>query len=219
MNLEQEVERIAEQYRCEGYRVIRRPAAADLPPFAQGYDVDLVAFRDGESVLVQVKASRKELQEDQQLLRLAEAVDHQPGWRLDLVVLGAGSPLRVAAQASEPPVEKILESLADAEQMTRAGALSASCVISWAGLEAAMRHAARNAGLELANHSPPVLLRALYSDGLLDRDEFDRLNAALEIRNAVAHGLALPSIDPAVPEYVTGVARKLLTPNGKNHHS
>jgi hypothetical protein len=50
----------------------------------------------------------------------------------------------------------------------------------------------------------------LYSHGLLDRPDFDGATAALRIRNTIAHGLALPSLDPAVLPFVANLARKLM---------
>jgi hypothetical protein len=37
---------------------------------------------------------------------------------------------------------------------------------------------------------------------LLDSTDFDGLNAALRIRNTIAHGLAIPSLDPQVLTFV-----------------
>jgi hypothetical protein len=49
---------------------------------------------------------------------------------------------KIAANASEPPPEKVLEDLATAEQMAQRAAATAAFVQSWAALEAVLRRAA-----------------------------------------------------------------------------
>src|SRR5258708_1722562 len=207
---------VAEKYRCEGYQVVSRPSADDVPAFARDHQVDLIAYKGNEQVLVQVKASRHELRDDPKAIELAELVNGQHGWRFDLVVLNQEPDFdKVSPEASEPPAETIEERLADAEQMSNTGELQLSCVMSWAGLEAAMRHAARAAGIEVKSAAPSFLLGALYSEGLLHRNEFNQLNEAMKIRNALVHGMMIPAINASVPQYVVEVARKLLSENGK----
>jgi hypothetical protein len=217
MDIEQALAQVAEQYRCEGYRVILHPGGGDVPPFAEGQEVDLVAYRDEEKVLVQVKVSREDLRDDAGAIRMAELVNSQPGWRFDLIVLNPnGSAYQVSPDASEPPLERIEQNLASAEQMSNTGELQLAFVISWAALEAAMRYAARGSGIEVKSAAPSFLLRALYSEGLLHRNEFDQLNEALKVRNALVHGMMIPAVNPSVPRYVVGVARRLLSENGKS---
>ena len=214
MDFEHAVAQVAEQYRREGYQVIPRPGPDQVPPFVQGHDVNLLAFRDGEKVLVQVKVNREDLQKDRQLVPMAEAVNSQPGWRLDLVVLNADAPAyRVSPGASEPPREDIRRNLDQAEHLAKTDGLPVAVVMSWAALEAAMRYAARRAGIEPGNGAPSFLLGALYSKGPLHREEFDRLNEAMKVRNALAHGMTVPDIDATLPHYIVSVARRLLSPD------
>jgi hypothetical protein len=115
-------------------------------------------------------------------------------------------------------VEKILEGLTQAVQLSASGNLPGSLVMSWAGLEATMRQAIKGSRTEVENSSPVYLLRVLYSDGFLAREELDQLASALEIRNALIHGLTVPAISPAAVQYVVSAAKKILTNNGKNGH-
>lgn len=216
MDMDQELAGVAQKYRDEGYQVTLRPQGGDVPPFAVGQRFDLVATKGDERVVVLVKENRAALRQDTAALRLADLIEAQHGWRLDLVVLNREAPGEdVSGDAAEPSLAKIEQHLARAEQMSDSGELSLSCVVSWAGLEAAMRHAARAAGIAVKSAAPSFLLRALYAEGLLPQGDFDRLNQAIKVRNAVVHGLQVPAIDPTLPPYVAGIARKLLAENGQ----
>ena len=86
--MEQEtLERVAQRYRDEGYQVVVRPAAEQIPPFIADFEPDLIAIRGNESVIVEIKVNRMDLSSDHQISHLAEIVNSRPGWRLDLVVL------------------------------------------------------------------------------------------------------------------------------------
>jgi uncharacterized protein YutE (UPF0331/DUF86 family) len=211
MDLEKAIESVASQYRSEGYQVAVHPNASQAPPFAAGLLVDLLATRGDEHVVVLVKESAEALRKDPQSLRIAEAVNAQPGWRFDVVVLnGSSRTERLAREAAEPSVDAILRNLEHAERTAQAGDPSTSFILAWASLEAAMRRTVRASGLELPNISPIFLLRTLYSNGLLEREEFDRLNGYFGLRNSVVHGLEAPPIDSEPILYIVGAARKLL---------
>jgi hypothetical protein len=51
------LERIAKQYRDEGFEVSIRPQQLDLPDFLQGLEIDLIAKRPDVTVVIEVKRS------------------------------------------------------------------------------------------------------------------------------------------------------------------
>jgi len=215
MSYESELAQIGEQYRAEGYDVFLRPQASQIPAFAAGFGVDILAARGEQKVLVQVKETMADLENDTTTARIAEVTERQPGWRFDLVVLHRNpDDEKMANEAAEPPVEHLLKSLDSAERAARTGDFASSFLIAWSSFEAAMRRAARDAGIRVGRYSPEFLLQSLYSNGLLERDEFDKLEKNLVIRNAVVHGLEVPNVDAALPLQVAGAARKLLALNG-----
>jgi hypothetical protein len=216
MNFENELKVIAEQYRSEGYEVTLRPQPSQLPPFADGWKVELLATKDAQKVLVQVKRNQEDLKRDPDSPRMAEILGAQPGWRYDLVVLGEGRPREpIAEGAVEPPLERILQRLDEVERGARAGQVASSFLVAWASLEAAMRRAARAAAINIKSGTPEFLLPALYSNGLLESEEFGALQGLVRSRNAVLHGLEVPGIGPEAALAVASAARKLLAWDGK----
>ena len=118
MDITQEIARYADKYRADGFTVQVLDETGRVPDLPGVEGADLVATRNGERVVVQVKQSLAELRRDDQSGRIADAVQGKPGWRYDLIVLG--QPARsedVVTEASEPPANDILQSIARAEQL------------------------------------------------------------------------------------------------------
>jgi uncharacterized protein YutE (UPF0331/DUF86 family) len=204
-------EETAAQYRDEGYGVIVRPRGDQVPAFAAGFQPDLIATRGNEGVIVAMKRNRIDLSRDPAVLRLAEIVDTQPGWRLDVVVLEAVTALEKAAlDAAEPSDEQLAEILKTADELNDRGYSSSACVVACGGLEAAMRRL-RDEGRPYGGATPTELMQILYSNGLLSRRQFDRLREAHKIRNQVVHGLVPPGVEPELVRYVIATTKDLLS--------
>jgi hypothetical protein len=217
MNNQQQLQKVKDKYDREGYEVVVLPRGEDIPSFARAYEPDLIATKGGEKVIVQVKKDRSDLAKDRSLARLAEITNAQPGWRFDLVILEAQSPMEeLASQADEPSINKIEQLLAHAEQSAEAGDTLSAFVVAWSGLEAALRYRSRAAGL---GHAKPVgatvLIRTLYSSGFLSSAELRRLDKANRTRNQIVHGFVTSRIGRNEVDYVVSLARRLLQDKSK----
>ena len=62
--------------------------------------------------------------------------------------------------------------------------------------------------------TPTELMRTLYSNGFLSREQFERLRESYKIRSQVVHGLVPPKVDPELVHYVTATARYLVSGEG-----
>lgn len=211
MDYEQELERVAEQYREEGYGVVIRPTGGQLPAFAAGFGADLIATRGHENALVRVKMTRTDLAADPTVAAQASVVNEQPGWRFDLVILRKDDPFsRLARHATEPSVGQIEETLHGAERLADAGFLPAALVQAWAGLEAVLRRAGRGAEPGM----PPIggeLLAGHYGSGSLSKEEYTALKQSFQARGEIVHGFAHGSISAEALTGVVEAARRLLT--------
>lgn len=204
------LERVAQRYRDEGYDVVVHPGGDLVPTFLSGFQPDLIATRGKESAVVEIKTNRVDLSNDPYITRLAEIIEAQPGWRLDLVVLESESTVDRAAQdATEPTEDQIFQTLRSAEELADKGYAPSACVMAWAGLEAAMRRIRDDA--ELYGRTTPIeLMRALYSNGFLSREQFDRLRDSFKIRSQIVHGLVPPRIEPDMVRFIAATARSLV---------
>src|SRR5947209_1556067 len=73
-------------------KVVLHPKPDDLPLFAKDFKVQILARKDNGGILTVAKDSPSELQADQDVARYLEIVAKQPGWRLDVFVLGPEVP-------------------------------------------------------------------------------------------------------------------------------
>jgi uncharacterized protein YutE (UPF0331/DUF86 family) len=178
------LDRIAQRYRDEGYGVIVRPNGDQIPPFVAGFQPDLIAVRGHEGVIVEIKLTRSGLAKDSQMIEKA------------------------SQDALEPSDEQLAEILEAAEQMAEKGYTPYAYVVAWGGLEAAMRRVRDEAEL-YGRTTPAELMRILYGNGFLNREQFERLREAYKIRTQVVHGLVPSRVDPALVGFVTATARYL----------
>ena len=212
MGFEEELERIAQTYRDEGYVVLAHPGDDQLPEFAKSSVVDLLATQDQEGILIRVKKDRVDLRADPGVAKQAEITNSQPGWRYDLILLGQQNPVQRAARMSgEPTIGQIEQMLDEAEVVIKNGSPRAGFVLAWAGLEAAMRRYAQLSGLDGRIYTQPtVLVREVYGVGGISPDDFHRLEAARHLRTEVVHGLAPSAIESTTVQGVIDTARRLL---------
>ena len=116
---------------------------------------------------------------------------------------------RAAQDAAEPSDEQLARYLKAADELADQGYSPYACVVAWGGLEAAMRRIGDQAQ-SFGRTSPNDLIRALYSNGFISREQFNKLKDADKIRSQVVHGLIPPEVDPALVRDVTATARYLL---------
>ena len=183
-----ELERVADEYRARGYQVVVSPSPLELPDFARDYPPDIVARGESDSVLVEVM-NRPSKAERDRIRAIAERVDRQPGWRFVVV----SSPLEeLGSLPTEslrlPAPAQIERTLAEAAWLKSNGFLEASTLLYWAGVEAAMRLAAKRYGIDMPRPDTWSLMRELVSNGVLPRDLYQRLSNSFRVRSAVAHG-------------------------------
>lgn len=183
-HLAQFVQQVARRYVDEGYKVVVEPRASDLPGFLKGFHPDMIASKDDEHVVIEVKRLVAPPLE-QGLQSLAIAVEKQPGWRFDLVVY-------------EPPVDRsfavassrsIESALKDATRLFSEGRKAPAFMFAWSALEAiARRVLVRHVDEALGDKTSTELLKNLVFHGFLSDMQFRELVALNKLRNSVAHG-------------------------------
>jgi hypothetical protein len=213
MNFDQLLNTVAERYRTRGFNVILRPGQDDLPPFAKDFKVEILATGPDSNVLASVKATPSELEADPNILRYAEIIEKQPGWRFDILVLGPESRLpKQERQASEPSEDEIRHRLDEVERLLQAGFSASSFSAAWGALEAAMRRRVRADGGDAGwGTTPRTMLNDLYSSGAISTSVRRDLEGLFPVRSAIVHGYSAPVVDPGAVRFLVDTARRLLT--------
>jgi hypothetical protein len=203
------IKQYADWYSSQGYEVSVDPAPRDLPEFLRTLAPDLIARRDSENVVVEIKTSSPASFE--QVQRLARALEHRPGWKLRVVYADLPDP------EWQPPPE--LPNRADlSARLAAVGAANGNddqsrvrFVLLWSIAEAAARHRLASLGIPPTRRiSSSALMKTLLTEGIIEDERYAVLRRALAVRNAIAHGFLNQSIDPTLVEAVRTTADDLL---------
>ncbi|MEK6405541.1 MAG: hypothetical protein AABN34_01115 [Acidobacteriota bacterium] len=195
---------VAEKYRQLGYKVTVSPPSKELPRFLSKFRPDIIAEGPDESVVVEVTSSGKE-RGATYWKELSRIVQRHPRWRLELIADASKRRMRQTMN-KELARKRLLEGQRLADQ----GMLAASLLITWSAVEAAMRLAAKQNEIDLLDQRPAVAISRLYTDGVLERQEYDFLVDVFGVRNAVAHGFYQGKIRRTVLKKLHQIGLRLL---------
>ncbi len=84
------IRQYADWYAQQGYQVSVEPPPRELPEFLRTLAPDMIAHRDGENIVVEIKTASPASFE--QIQRLASALEHRAGWKLRVVYADLADP-------------------------------------------------------------------------------------------------------------------------------
>lgn len=194
-NIEREqLLKLAEEYRHQGYEVSFHPSPEDLPNFLSSYRPDMIVRRGEEAVVIEVKTrSSLSAASTEYLRNLAQVVEQHPGWRFELVVTNPGDTTYSQEAEESFQAHEIKSRLQVARQLSEQHPESA-ILYSWSLVEATLRLVAEKEGLSLKRFDPLYLVKQLTTEGVISRSEYQLLMNALSLRNAIAHGFKTTQI-------------------------
>ena len=171
IKVDRRLRQIASSYRKQGYRVIV-PAGADaLPPFLHDCHPDVIAEKEGDRVVIEVKASRA-LKGSNDLVELADKVAAEAGWRLELVTVGTDPDY--ADLLAPDWLERMLRAAAPGTEITY------RCIYLGEVLSYLIRGFAAVNNIRIRDKTTLHLARELVYRGVLDQDTLDRIEDAID---------------------------------------
>ncbi len=200
-----DLRRLARQYRDEGYEVIVQPSPPERPDFLRDVEVDLLAKRGEETVVIEVKRGGGP-KPDERLRRLSSLMKDRPGYRFDFIALKATR--RPPGGAIDD--RELCGRLRETDILLGSGSLNAALVVSWSAAEGALRLLAAREKVKIETESPVLIVKTLFSQGLLDREQYDLLERAIRYRNAAVHGFRAEGIHEAVVRGLVHFAKSIL---------
>jgi hypothetical protein len=188
---------VASSYRKQGYRVTSPPPTDALPPFLHDCQPDLIAEREDDHVVVEVKPAGS-LKGANDLVELAERVAAQPGWRLELVTFKDKDP--DAAVISPQWLQQILEPTNEA--------LTCAYRIEVVGF--LLRAIALRMRLRVRDKSAVGLAHELAFNGHLDEAVVQRIDDAFRWQTNLLRGQQSPPSAAEQAGELEGLCRELL---------
>jgi uncharacterized protein YutE (UPF0331/DUF86 family) len=190
----QALERIARKYEKEGYKVQISPSPSELPEQLKTFEIDLMARRGDETVIVEVKSARSEKM-PVEIARLAELVNSIPHHRFDFVAVQRESTLGRDEWLDPIALRTRIE---EADQVFQRGQFEASIMLLWSATEGILRLLAGREHLTLSSRGPQTMVKTLYSQGILDKGQYEVLEQAGRLRNLAVHGFKVQPVDDHV---------------------
>lgn len=202
---------LAQDYERSGYRVVLQPDRTLRPPFLANFAPGLLAFKDEENVVGDVWL-REELVGNSAFLQLVEAVDANPGWRLDISVINPDELPIVGPLAQEMTTAEIRERIATTRYLLASGQKDVALLIAWSALETSLRQFAKEYDTEIDRPQTAALIKRLVWLGLLNQSDYERLQRALRYRNLTAHGFHTEDISEELVEEIIAQVEGLQYP-------
>jgi len=200
---------IAEEYRNQGYTVIEKPSPEQLPDFLSNFHPDVLARKDNETTIIEVK-SRSSLAKDSQIKDLAGLLHNRPNWNFELVITGDDMPFGDLEDVRPFKQDDILQGIVAAEKLLGEGFSEAALMVAWSTSEAALRLLIEAEGLALDRLEPPYILKQAATNGVISREDYNFLAQTMKYRSALAHGFKTVGFDPAIVKELVGTTKRLL---------
>src|SRR5207248_1964749 len=105
----------------------------------------------------------------------------------ELVVFPPDNGEQLPRHGTELGISDIFSLTEEASRALASGARRAAFLMAWAAVEAAMREAARQEAIPLDTKVPSFVLQTLYVDGPISREDYDRAEQCLRVRNSLVH--------------------------------
>ncbi len=199
----------ADWYSQQGYQVSVHPSPRELPEFLRTLAPDLVARRNGENIVVEIKTSSPASFE--QVQQLARVLENRAGWKLRVVYADLADP-EWTPPPELPEIQELSELLASAGSVDGDDDRSRlQFLLLWSIIEGAARHHLSSLKIRPTRRiSSSALLKMLLTEGIIEEDRYALLRRGLAARNAIAHGFLNQTVDPALLEDLRNTAGRLL---------
>jgi hypothetical protein len=207
------VQQLREQYEREGFQVIERPGPEEFP-FEVGYfghyRPAMLARRGDENIVLEVRDPYR-LSIERLTERMEEIRGHK-GWRFFLVSVDDVVPHDAPGLQGDPPAWPYLETVAEeALRISASGPDRIALLAVFSALEGVLRKTAVTEGIPVDRLPAPLLITALYDQGLVPFEAYQPLNAALKVHRRVLHGYDAPAEEiGAAVQVVAECVRELL---------
>lgn len=201
---------LSREYRNQGYEILVYPKSKDLPDFLSNYCPDMIARRDDETVVIEVKSRRSfDLSSSQYLRNLAQVIEKHSGWRFELVIINPEEPVYLAKAEGILQENEIRSRLKIVQQLALQQPESA-ILLSWILVEATLRLIAEKERLNLSRIDPVYLIKIVATEGIISSSQYKLLMNSYSLRNTIAHGFKVKQVNQDLVYELTNMIEQLL---------
>jgi hypothetical protein len=201
---------VAREYRQRGYKVIIEPHAEQLPAFLASFHIDMLARNAEENVIVEVR-TQDSLTGIPKLDAIAQALHDKPSWRFELVVTNPKDRSAISFKdAVSLEHSDVLYRLAEARQLLSQEHGEAALLLAWSATEALLRSIAANENIRVEQANPRLLIKSLFTGGVLDSEQYQTFQQALQARNMIVHGYKEQHSSASSLEMMLSIADQLI---------
>jgi hypothetical protein len=181
-------EQVARRYLEAGYDVIFQPKPPLIPFDLGGYRPDILARKGGLNLIIEVKSNFQAAASYERLRGVIEETRLHEGWRFVLVTERDVAEANFPDDSNQPSWEEIEGGIRNADKLEFMSEHQAAYLLLWIAFEQTIRKLSIEAGLPLDRLAPAIMIRQLYSEGVLSMAQFDAALSCFQIRNLVVHG-------------------------------
>ena len=200
-DVDRRIRQVAATYRRQGYRVTDPGTSAAIPTFLHGCTPDLIAEKEGDHVVIEVKRASA-LRGANDVADIAERVAATPGWRFEVVALPSES--ETTGGSASDWLNIMLRRRAHDDDMTQ------QCIYLAVVLERLLEIVASHEKLRVREKTGRKLAAELAYHGVIDQTLLERINTAFSWRSELVHGTATPSSPVEQASEIESVCRELL---------
>lgn len=204
---------LEERYTGEGFEVVRQPGPGDVPFELFGYRPDLLARKEEQHLLIDVRTPGLPLPMEQ-MAEVAREVRKLPGWRYHVFTLDDVPEDAPGVPGPLPAWPELRRRVDEAVRLAQSCTSPEAAVLAlWSAVEGMLRKKAEDAGIPVERKPLPSLLGILYSMHELTLQQHDALRAALGIRGRLIHGYGADAREvAAASRRLVELAQELLRP-------
>ncbi len=188
--------RVAECYSYQGYEVIHQPTVHQLPFNLERYSPDLLMkLSSSQGFIVEIEDGSANLSINR-YSEIAKIVAQHNGWRFLLITGEDATPIAEEDIADHKLTRsQILHRKERIAKLISIGEHEAAFLSLWIFSEILMRRHARQALIPIDRLPTILMIKHLYTQTEISLNQFDRLIALNEVRNRVAHGFPVKSLN------------------------
>jgi len=188
--------KVIECYSSQGYEVVHQPHNQELPFDLNGYSPNLlVKISADQGFIVEVKDVAADLAISY-YRDIAKNVAEHSGWRFLLITGEDATPIAEEDISDDKLTRpQILHRKERIAKLISIGEHEVAFLSLWIFAEILMRRHARQSLIPIDRLATILMIQHLYDQVAISTDQFERAIALNEIRNRVAHGFPVKSIN------------------------